>query len=351
MKLRKFISILLVALLLFSAVPAYAFGTGSGYENISRHLYYAEICFRDGIGPETDGYSIDYRYFSPVKAEDTTKYPLVIWLHGFGNGSNPGSQLAASDIEAWGTAELQQRFRNSGGAFILAPRSPEDKKLYWDNCLIRPLCAAIEDFVDRYKDNIDPGRIYIGGHSMGGWMTLKMAVAYPEMFAAIFPVCPAWKLDSKSAERLADIPIWLTSATKDHLVSYKMTLTPTWKRIISESNVPEKCRFSTISASAYPDGEATPNEHQSWFSVNYDMFSSEDGDYPNMSTVDGNGHLVELNYPDGIISWLSDITGDYDGSSLSDSEPYIISKGSGIFRLYVALFTFYRNLYRRLNTI
>ena len=33
-----------------------------------------------------------------------------------------------------------------------------------------------------------------------------------------------------------------------------------------------------------------------------------------MSTVDGNGNAVELTYPDGMISWLSSHTSDYDGA-------------------------------------
>ena len=79
--------------MLLSASVVLAYGIGDGYAKISEHLYYAEICFRDGVGPEKDGYTLDYRYFSPVKAGDTTKYPLVIWLHGFANGSKPGYQL------------------------------------------------------------------------------------------------------------------------------------------------------------------------------------------------------------------------------------------------------------------
>ena len=316
MKLKKIVSILL-ALTVFLGVCSV--GVLGGYADIEEHIYFAEISFRDGVGPETDGYAIDYRYFSPVVYGDTTKYPLVIWLHGMGNGSKPGSQLSASYIEAWGTLELQQRFKGSKGAFIFAPRSLEEKNIYWEDCLIHPLRAAIDDFIAKNKDNIDLSRIYIGGYSMGGKMTLKMAVAYPEMFAAVFPICPAWVPDKAAAAKIADIPVWLTSGKKDPLVNYYFMTKRVWKNIVSESNIPEICRFTTLSKTANPDGTDAPSGHHSWYSVNYDMFSSTDSDYPYMSTVDGKGNAVTLTYPEGMISWLSEKTSDYDGTPASDS--------------------------------
>ena len=315
MTLKKITSILLIVTVLFGVC---SLGVLGGYADIEKHLYYAEIRFRDGTGPETDGYTIDYRYFSPVGQDDTTKYPLVIWLHGMGNGSRPGAQLTGSDIEAWATDELQNRFEGSGGAFILAPRSLEDQQIYWEDCLIRPVRATIDDFIEKNKDNIDLSRIYIGGYSMGGKMTLKMAVAYPEMFAAAFPICPAWVPDKDAAAKIADMPIWLISGKKDELVNYNLMTKRLWKNIVSKSNLPEVCRFTTLSKTAYPDGSVTPAAHHSWFAVNYDMFSSTDSDYPYMSTVDGKGNTVTLTYPEGLISWLSEKSSDYDGSPATD---------------------------------
>ena len=315
MKLKKLTSILLIIITLSGIC---SLGVLGGYAEIEEQRYFAEISFLDGVGPETDGYTLDYQYLSPAAAGDTKKYPLVIWLHGMGNGSKPGAPLSGSYIANWGTWELQQRFKDSSGAFILIPRSLEDQQIYWEDCLIHPLRATIDDFIAKNKDNIDVSRIYIGGYSMGGKMTLKMAVAYPEMFAAAFPICPAWVPDKAAAEKIADMPIWLTSGKKDPLVNYYLMVKRTWKNIVSESNIPEICRFSTLSKTANPDGTDAPTGHHSWHSVNYDMFSSTEGDYPYMSTVDGEGNKVTLTYPDGMISWLSEKTCDYDGSPATD---------------------------------
>ena len=144
-----------------------------------------------------------------------------------------------------------------------------------------------------------------------------MAVAYPEMFAAAFPICPAWSPSEDLCEYLADMPVWLTSGKPDPLVNYYMAVTPTWEKIIAASNVPEECRFSTLSKVCYEDGTKTSSSHHAWYAINHDMFSAENGAYPYMSTVDGNGNTVELTYPDGMISWLTSHTSEYDGTPIS----------------------------------
>lgn len=315
--MKKFLSIFLVFVLLFTlCTPAFACTTGN--ETYDDNLEDLQTQFLYGEGPETDGYTIDYRYFSPVKDGDTTKYPLVIWLHGMGDGAEEGKQVKASDIAFWTSPDFQSRFKGSEGAFIFAPRSLEEDNIYWSDDLIFPLRVAIDDFIKENKDNIDLSRIYIGGYSMGGKMTLKMAVAYPELFAAIFPICPAWTPSTDALNLIADIPVWITSGKLDPLVNYFFSVTPLWKSITETNNSPADCRFSSLTFVKYPSGNPTSSSHHSWFAVNYDMFSSDNGDYPYMKTVDGNGNKVTLTFPDGMISWLSGYTSNYDGSVATD---------------------------------
>ena len=88
------------------------------------------------------------------------------------------------------------------------------------------------------KANIDLSRIYVGGYSMGGKMTLKMAVAYPELFAAIFPICPAWTPSTDALNLIADIPVWLTSGKLDPLVNYFFSVIGLLKNIKATNNKP-----------------------------------------------------------------------------------------------------------------
>ena len=333
MKLKKFLSAVLCVILVLSCLSISAF---AGSDNDK---------FQKGVGPVTNGYAIDYRYFSPVTKNDKTKYPLVIWLHGMGNGWTDGFQLTASDISVWSRDEYQERFKGSGGAFIMAPRSLENKAMFWTDSLIQPLRSAIDDFIAKNKKNIDLSRIYIGGYSMGGRMTLKMAVAYPELFAAIFPICPKWVPDSVAAKKISNIPIWLTGGVADPLVNYFSELQPTWEVLISESNVAKLCRFSVLEKTLYPDGKYAPTPHHSWYAVNYDMFSSSNGNYPSMTTVNGKGEAVSLTYPDGMISWLSGFRSNYNGAAATgkgNSEAYTASLALNPITVII---NFFKNLF------
>ena len=315
--MKKLLSLILsfIMILCALALPAIACTVDDTYDD---NLPELQKQFVYGEGPETDGFTIDYRYFSPVKEGDTTKYPLVIWLHGMGDGAEEGLQVTKSDIAFWTSDEFQNRFKGSNGAFIIAPRDLEEEGYYWTDSLIYPLRATIDDFIAKNKDNIDLTRIYIGGYSMGGKMTLKMAVAYPELFAAIFPICPAWTPSTDALNLIADIPVWLTSGKLDPLVNYFFSVKGLWKNIKATNNNPADCRFSSLTFVKYPSGNPTSSSHHSWFAVNHDMFSSDNGKYPFMNTVDGLGNKVTLTYPDGMISWLSSFTSDYDGSIATD---------------------------------
>lgn len=318
MKTRRLFTFILCAVMLMSVAVFTSSAKAETALPLSAGIEALQGQFQKGVGPETEGYSIDYRYYSPAGEGDTEKYPLVIWLHGMGDGANEGLQIKKNNMPYWTSSEYQSRFNNDG-AFIMAPRSLEEKGLYWSNSLIYPLRAAIDDFIAQNKDNIDLSRIYVGGYSMGGKMTLKMAVAYPEMFAAAFPICPAWTPGVEETALIADMPIWVISGVIDPLVNYFTSVKPTWENIIAVNNAPENCRFSTLKITTYASGWPAPSGHHSWYAVNNDMFSDKNGDYPLMSTVDGRGEKVELTYPDGMISWLSSFTSDYDGAAATDS--------------------------------
>ena len=321
--------LLAIVLIISSAFSVNAVSMDDGVEKLKRQ-------FVKGEGPVVGEYSVDYRYYSPVKENDTNKYPLVVWLHGMGDGATEGDQVKKSNIAYWASDEFQARFGSVGGAYILAARSREEYDITWTNEMIEPLRAAIDDFIAQNSENIDLTRIYVGGYSMGGKMTLKMAIAYPEMFAAAFPICAAWAPDDGLTANLTDMPVWITSGFNDPLVNYALAIQPTWESIVANSNVPEKCRFSTLDKVCYEDGTPTTSNHHAWFAVNHDMFSAENGDYPYMTTVDGVGEEVKLTYPDGMISWLYSQTSEYEGGVIegtgniteTDKTDNIISAGS-----------------------
>ena len=261
----------------------------------------AEGQFLHGIGEYAGGHLLDYVYYEPDGDES---YPLVIWLHGWGHGAYPGDQLNGSEIENWATREYQSRFEDSEGAYILCPRSPEDNKTtWWSIGMEEALMALIEKFINEHP-NIDTSRIYIGGFSLGGYMTIEMCKAYPDFFAAAFPVCPAVQPWDSDLSALADMPIWLTTSTLDRLVPFQV-ISEFWENAMETSNVADDCRISLLGQVKDASGKKLSSNHYSWYAVTSDMFTEKSQSYFGMQTFDGEGSRIYLTYPDGMIAWLS----------------------------------------------
>ncbi len=257
--------------------------------------------FQGGLGKFAGGHQLDYVYYEP---EGKGSYPLVIWLHGLGHGNYPGDQLNGNEIENWATPEYQSRFKDGGGAYILCPRSPEDKGVtWWSQGMEKALMALIESFIQEHP-NVDTDRIYIGGFSLGGYMTIEMLKAYPDYFAAAFPVCPAVSPWESDLSQLADIPIWITTSTLDETVPYKV-VSSFWSQLMEVSTIPGDCRISLLGQARGQDGRNLNNNHYSWYAVTSDMFTARGAVYYSMNTCNGCGSKVELRYPNGMISWLS----------------------------------------------
>lgn len=317
MKAKRIMCLLLVfAMFALHSLTGNAVSIGESKDELRKQFMFGE-------GPKVGLYDIDYRYYSPVKENDGTKYPLVIWLHGHSHGEREGYQIESNDIVNWSSDEYQSRFGK--GAYIFAARAPEDLGISWGSELVPSLKAAIDDFVLKNYENIDTNRIYIGGFSLGGMMTFKMAIEYPDMFAAIFPICPFITITNSDAKKISEIPIWLVSGKRDAIVNYELMTEANWNAVVNTTDRLECCRFTTLEKTCEPNGSSASNEHYAWIAVTYDMFSSENGDYPYMNTVNGNGEIVSLEFPNGMISWLSEFSSDYEVNSNVSNTDYDIS--------------------------
>lgn len=313
MGMKRYITkttVLALILAMTLLLSGFTFGFGGRFNSWgrSRTQSYLDLNqrFQSGIGPTVNGHAFDYKYYQPTGSGGS--YPLVIWLHGMGHGSYPGSQLQNNNISNWSSSELQSRF-SSGGAYILCPRCPEDKGLYWWNFdgtdLTATLKGLIDDFIAQHPD-IDTSRIYIGGFSLGGNMTVQMCQAYPDFFAAAFPVCPALDpTEDYDLDAISTMPMWIVASSQDPRVPYSAVVKSFWEDLCSSTKVPGLCRLSTIGQVLRSNGQKANSDHQSWLAVTADMFTSEDEPYYNMTTVNGAGTKVELSYPRGMISWLS----------------------------------------------
>jgi predicted esterase len=145
----------------------------------------------DAFGHHVSASGMKYRLFTPARAARRDGHPLVVWLHGGGEGAslpdgyydNETTLRANRGALGFATPEAQRIF---GGAYVLAPQSTSA----WmqDGPRFAPLIHEIVREVVR-DHPVDPDRIYVAGCSNGGYMSLKMTTVYPTLFAASVPVC------------------------------------------------------------------------------------------------------------------------------------------------------------------
>ena len=277
--------------------------------------------FEIDYAPEAKGLALDYAYYSPVGEQDDTKYPLVIFLHGIGHGDYVGSQRDDSDMPYWASSELQSRF-TSGGAFVLLPRSPEDKLVYWSSSMIEPLRAVIDDVIAKHGDNIDTTKIFISGSSAGAEMAWFMSANYPEYFAGAFPIAATGTVSASEIQACSDVAIWMFSSRYDPAVNYTLITTPLWSNVKEYNSNPENCRLTTIDSVVEPAGNAASDNHHMAKVITYDFHMHDGSTYPNATTVNGNGETIALDSPNGIIYWMNSVSSDYTGEpGVDNSNP------------------------------
>ena len=138
-------------------------------------------------------------------AHGSTKYPLLIFLHGSGEA---GADL--EKLKAHGPPKIVAA-RPDFPFIVASPQSLEDSSRGFDPVMLN---AMLDELIARLP--IDTTRIYLTGLSMGGIWSYGWASMHPERFAAIAPVSAAW--DPVDACKLKDVPIWAFHGANDDVV-------------------------------------------------------------------------------------------------------------------------------------
>jgi len=149
---------------------------------------------------------IDYLLFLPSKyyKEETKKWPMILFLHGRGERGNDIELMKKNGIPKLVEEDKDFPF------IVVSPLCPADN--YWIPSVLKKL---LDDICQRLRVNMD--RIYLTGLSMGGYGTWYAAIEYPELFAAIAPLCGGG--DPYRVCRLGSMPVWVFHGAKDTIVS------------------------------------------------------------------------------------------------------------------------------------
>ncbi len=183
------------------------------------------------VDPEVDAFGsgkaagLVYRLYKPGKAAEG-KRPLIIWLHGGGEGgwsqayNNDLPLIANRGALGFITPKAQRIF---GGAYVLAPQAND----YWLNDAAQGYSARLKALIDKVVRNnrVDKSRIYVVGASNGGYMTPKLVVDNPKFFAAEVPIAPALIFNGTamiSDAQLAAIktPTWVVQSKDDPVLPF-----------------------------------------------------------------------------------------------------------------------------------
>ncbi len=136
--------------------------------------------------------------------DDKKEWPLIIYLHG---SSCKGNNL--EKLKKYGPPFYLERGMQVD-AIVISPQCPSNKN--WT------VGSWFESFYKELKSkyNIDPSRVYLTGMSLGGFGTWDLASRYPDIFAAIVPLCGGGR--TNMAETMKDIPTWVFHGDLDKTV-------------------------------------------------------------------------------------------------------------------------------------
>ena len=156
------------------------------------------------VGFKTVSMNREFLLFFPRDYDAEGKAsPLMIFLHGAGER---GSEIKL--VRKHGPPKIVAK--DPGFHFILvSPQCKTDRRWYSEDII-----NLVNEIKDRF--NVDSSRIYLTGLSMGGFGTWRTAIDYPDIFAAILPVCGGGEPSKVCA--IKDIPVWAFHGAKDNVV-------------------------------------------------------------------------------------------------------------------------------------
>ena len=253
----------------------------------------------------SESLTMSYASFTPKMIKE--KAPLIIWLHGGGEGgTDPTIALLGNKAANYASNDIQQFF--DGGAHVLVPQAPT----FWmqstegttrgktNDIYNEGLMALIKEYV-KSNPKIDPNRIYVGGCSNGGYMSLKLILNHPDYFAAGFISALAYNAEfitDQEIQKIKNVPIWFIHSKDDNTTKPENTVVPVYKRLkdAGAKNVHFTYYDHVTDITGFYGGEdyRYPG-HWSW------IYS-----HSNLSRLDFDGSPVLVNgRPASIMEWMA----------------------------------------------
>ena len=171
-----------------------------------------------------------YRLYIP---EAKGPRPLILFLHGGGNGGFEGERDNNKQIITdYGPVNFAENYPD---LFVMAPMAVEARRdmrnfnpnirfaesdsmnvpgYGWCREYLGQVCDIIRRMIA--EGRVDEKRVYVTGMSMGGAGTIRAMSVASDLFAACLPVCPSMSPETFSILKSIRRPVWVTSAYIDH---------------------------------------------------------------------------------------------------------------------------------------
>jgi enterochelin esterase-like enzyme len=142
-------------------------------------------------------------YLPPGYAKGRQRYPVIYFLHGYAVtadvyvtavlGIPAATDKAMSTGARAAIIVMPDAFTRFGGSFYSNSPTIGD----WESWIARDLVGHIDS---HYRTLARRGGRGLSGHSMGGYGTLRIGMAHPEVFGAVYAMSSAVSLSAPNAE-------------------------------------------------------------------------------------------------------------------------------------------------------
>ncbi|HXI00408.1 MAG TPA: PHB depolymerase family esterase [Sphingobacteriaceae bacterium] len=166
-----------------------------------------------------NGIERKYMYYIPGNYSQTSKSPVVFFLHGMGNNAQGAVNVLGSQYHA--------RAERDNAIVVY----PEAISKHWNDRLGRsyPLTDSIDDegfismLIDRFVNDFkgDKRRVYISGSSNGGMMAYRLSSVIPQKIAAMAPFISSISASmAREFTAAPPIPVIITNGTADPFIRW-----------------------------------------------------------------------------------------------------------------------------------
>jgi pimeloyl-ACP methyl ester carboxylesterase len=150
-----------------------AFRPGPGYHE--KQFRSAAAISTEVTGDGEDGQWQPYGAYVPTSYSPEKPTRLTWWMHWRGGEAHDAAVVSPRTMRDFG---------EDVGGLVVAPRGRGQSSWY--------VGKAQVDFREVWDDamktfNVDRNRVYVTGHSMGGWASYLLPILYPDRFAAALP--------------------------------------------------------------------------------------------------------------------------------------------------------------------